>query len=162
MFTLDVSGIDRLILQLEKRSEDYQVAVDSAVELAHETILKRVKIGQLTDGSYRVSNSSPLDGRYSESWGKKRTRAGKSVKTHNLSFTGALHLNFVIKKEKSISKNNLKYSRTIGFTNDKVQGKDITYAQLAEIQEAKTGIRFQLSPSQLVRVMARFKQVARL
>lgn len=162
MFTLDVSGINNLILKLEKRSEDYQLAVDSAVELAYETIKNRVKLGQLTDGSYRVSNSSPLNGRYSKSWGDKRARSGKSVKTHNLSFTGALHSNFVINERKSISKNNIKYSRSIGFTNEKVQGRDITYAQLAKIQESKTGVGFQLSPSQLVRVMARFKQVARL
>lgn len=165
MFTLDVSGIERLILQLEKRSEDYQAAVDSAVELAHETILNRVKLGQLSDGSYRVSNSIPLDGRYSERQAKARRNykgGARPTGIHNLYLSGGLFKNFVIKKEKSVSKNNLKYSRTIGFTNDKVQGKDITYAQLAKIQETKTGIGFQLSPSQLVRVMARFKQVARL
>jgi hypothetical protein len=73
-----------------------------------------------------------------------------------------LHKNFIIKKTKSINKKNLTFARTIEFTNYKVRGKDITYADLAKIQEAKTGIGFQLSPSQLVRVMARFKQVARL
>jgi hypothetical protein len=162
MFTLDVSGIERLILQLEKRSEDYQVAVDSAVELAQETILRRVKLGQLSDGSYRVSNSSPLDGRYSDSWGSKRRIKPLSVNTHTLFFNGDLHKNFIIKKTKSVNKKNLTFARTIEFTNRQVRGKKITYAELAAIQEAKTGIGFQLSPSQLVRVMARFKQVARL
>ena len=165
MFTLDVSGIERLILQLEKRSEDYQVAVDSAVELARETILNRVKIGQLTDGTYRVSNSSPLDGRYSKSHARARRKykdGARPTGIHNLFLSGNLHKNFIIKKTKSINKKNLTFARTIEFTNYKVQGKGITYAELAEIQEAKTGIGFQLSPSQLVRVMAKFKQVARL
>lgn len=167
MFTLDVSGIERLIIQLEKRSEDYQVAVDSAVELAQETILRRVKIGQLSDGSYRVSNSSPLDGRYSESHAKKRRNykdGARPTGIHNLFLSGGLHKNFVIKKTKSVNKKNLTFARTLEFTNFKVAGAKgrISYAELAAIQEKNTGIGFQLSPSQLVRVMARFKQVARL
>lgn len=167
MFTLDVSGIERLILQLEKRSEDYQAAVDSAVEFARETILNRVKLGQLSDGSYRVSNSRPLDGRYSERQAKARRNyegGARPTGIHNLYLSGNLHKNFIIKKTKSINKKNLTFARTIEFTNINVAGAKgrITYADLAKIQETKTGIGFQLSPSQLVRVMARFKQVARL
>lgn len=165
MFTIDIRGIDRLIAQLEKRAEDYQVAVESATELARETILLRVYNGQLTEGGFgnmRMTKSNPPLDRYSQRWGKQRKKKGLSTKTHNLSYTGGLYRNFIIKKTKSINKKNLVFSRTLEFTNYRVAGSNITYAQLAKIQEDYTGIGFQLSPSQFTRVMARFKQVARL
>jgi len=165
MFTIDIRGIDRLIAQLEKRAEDYQVAVESATELARDTILRRVKLGQLTDGSYRVSNSFPLEGRYSQRQAKARRNykgGALPIGTHNLYMSGNLHRNFIIKKTQSINKKNLVFSRTLEFTNYSVAGSKnrLTYAELAQIQEQNTGIGFQLSPSQFTRVMARFKQVA--
>lgn len=163
MFTADLSGLNRLIAQLEQRKLDYQVALDEAVSLARETILNRVKNGQLVDGTYRTSNSLfrriPFrEGRYSERQFKARTKRGLSIKQHDLYFTGNLYRNFVIDKRSS----NTLFVRNLGFTSRVVVGKTITYAELAQIQENKTGIGFQLSPSQLIRVMARFKQVARL
>ena len=158
MFTADLSGLNRLIAQLEQRKLDYQVAMDDAVTLARTTILNRVQLGQLVDGGYRVSNNPYQGSRYSERQFKARNKRGLSTKQHNLSFSGNLYRNFVIDRRGS---NNL-FVRNLGFTSRVVTGKTITYAELAQIQEAKTGIGFQLSPSQLVRVMARFKQVARL
>lgn len=163
MFTADLSGLNRLIAQLEQRKLDYQVALDSAVDLAKSTILNRVNLGQLVDGSFRTS-SNPfrkvpfVQGRYSRRQFFARNKAGLSVKQHNLNFTGKLHKNFVIDKRDSKTL----FVRNLGFTSRIVTGKTITYAELAQIQEDKTGIGFQLSPSQLIRVMARFKQVARL
>jgi hypothetical protein len=166
MFTLDVSGIERLILQLEKRSEDYQFAVDSAAKYAHETILRRVKLGQLADGfgNYRMTKSTPTAGKYSKRWGNTRKKAGLSTNTHDLYFTGRLHKNFIIKKTKSVNKKNLTFSRTLEFTNYKVAGAKgrITYAELAAIQEINSGIGFQLSKTQLQNTIDVFKRAARL
>lgn len=167
MFTLDVSGIERLIIQLEKRSEDYQFAVDSAVQYARKTILNRVKLGQLAEGgfgNYRMTRSTPPLGRYSKSWGNTRKKEGLSTNTHDLFFTGRLHKNFIIKKTKSVNKKNLTFSRSLEFTNYKVAGAKgrITYAELAAIQEAKTGIGFQLTQTQAVKTMEVFKRAARL
>lgn len=158
MFNADLSGLNRLIAQLEQRSLDYQVALDSAVDLAKTTILNRVQLGQLVDGGYRTSSNPYGGSRYSERQFKARNKRGLSTKQHNLNFSGNLHRNFVIDKRDSKTL----FVRNLGFTSRIVTGKTITYAELAQIQEAKTGIGFQLSPSQLVRVMARFKQVARL
>ena len=160
MFTADLSGLNRLIAQLEQRSFDYQVAIDEAVKLAQQTILNRVKLGQLVDGSYRVSNNTYGGSRYSRR--QFNARKGKPTNTHNLYFSGNLHRNFVIDKGMPLNKGNRLFTRTLGFTNNLVKDRTITYSELAQIQEDKTGIGFQLSPSQLIRVMARFKQVARL
>ena len=162
MFTVDLSGLNRLIAQLEQRSVDYQNAIDEAVKYAQQTIKARVKLGQLVDGGYRTSNNPYGGSRYSERQYRFRKAKGKPTGSHNLYVDGNLHNNFVITNGVSINKANKLYSRSLGFTNTLIKGKSITYADLANIQEAKTGIGFQLSPSQLVRVMARFKQVARL
>ena len=162
MFTADLSGLSRLIAQLEQRSVDYQIALDSAVDLAQSTILNRVRLGQLVDGSYRVSNTAFNGSRYSERQYKYRSKAGKPTGIHTLYVDGNLHKNFVVDKGQTIGKNNRLFVRKLGFTNNQVPNKDINYGELAAIQERKTGIGFQLSPSQLIRVMARFKQVARL
>jgi hypothetical protein len=168
MFTLDVRGIERLILQLEKRSEDYQFAVDSAAKYAHQTILRRVELGQLAEGfgNYRMTKSTPTVGKYSKRWGNVRKKAGLSTNTHDLFFTGRLHKNFIIKKTKSVNKKNLTFSRTLEFTNYKVPRKKITYAELAAIQEditkKGTGIGFQLSKTQLQNTIDVFKRAARL
>jgi len=76
MFTADLSGLNRLIAQLEQRSLDYQEAIDSAVKLAQQTILNRVKLGQLVDGGYRVSNNPYNGSRYSRR--QFKARIGKS------------------------------------------------------------------------------------
>jgi hypothetical protein len=164
MFNADLSGLNRLIAQLEQRSLDYQNAIDEAVKYAQQTIKARVKLGQLTDGSYRVSNNPFGGSRYSERQFRFRKSQSPSLPTgiHNLYVSGNLDRNFVIGSGTSPNKANKLYTRSLGFTNTMVSGKKITYAELAQIQEAKTGIGFQLSPSQLIRVMARFKQVARL
>lgn len=162
MFTADLSGLNRLIEQLEQRKLDYQVALDDAVELARTTILNRVKLGQLVDGGYRVSNNPYGGSRYSERQFNHRKKRGLPTSVHNLYATGELFNNFVIDKRQTASRNTTLFVRTLGFTNRIVRGKSITYSDLAQIQENKTGIGFQLSPSQLIRVMARFKQVARL
>jgi hypothetical protein len=122
-----------------------------------------VKLGQLVDGSFRTSNNPfrkvPfVQGRYSRRQFFARNARGLSVKQHNLYFSGNLHRNLIIDRRNS----NMLFVRTLVFTSRIVTGKTITYAELAQIQENKTGIGFQLSPSQLIRVMARFKQVARL
>lgn len=165
MFTIDVRGIDRLIAQLEQRKEDYQVAADSAIELARETILLRVYNGQLAEGgfnNYRDTKSIKRIGRYSKRWGNERKAGGLSTQTHNLSYTGRLYNNFIVKRTKSVNKKNIQFERTLEFTNRTVYKSKITYAQLADIQENYSGIGFQLTPTQFSRVMARFKQVARL
>jgi hypothetical protein len=164
MFTVDLGGLERLIAQLENRSLAYQSAIDNAVEFARTTILNRVKLGQTVDGTYRVSKR-PYDGsRYSRRQFNFRKNNSRPLPTssHNLFVTGALHKNFVISNSQTINKGNKSFVRQIGFTSSPVQGKNITYAQLANIQERNTGIGFQLSPSQMIRVMARFKQVAGL
>jgi hypothetical protein len=131
--------------------------MDEAVYLARRTILNRVQLGQLVDGGYRVSNNPYQGSRYSRR--QFNARNGKApTKIHTLNFSGNLHNNFVIDKRDSKTL----FVRNLGFTSRIVIGKTITYAELAQIQENKTGIGFQLSPSQLIRVMARFKQVARL
>lgn len=161
MFNADLSGLNRLISQLEQRSLDYQEAIDSAVKLAQTTILNRVKLGQLVDGGYRVSNNPYNGSRYSRR--QFKARVGKApTNTHNLYFSGDLHRNFVIDNNMPLNKGNKLFTRSLGFTNSLVKDRTITYAELARIQENKTGIGFQLSPSQLIRVIARFKQVARL
>jgi len=158
MFTVDLSGLNRLIIQLEQRKLKYQVALDDAVELAKKTILNRVQLGQLVDGGYRVSKKPFGGSRYSERQFIARTKEGLSTKQHNLNFSGNLHKNFVIDKRDSKTL----FVRNLGFTSRIVVRKRITYAELASIQEKNTGIGFQLSPSQMIRVMARFKQVAGL
>ena len=161
MFTIDVRGIDRLIAQLEQRKEDYQVAADSAIELARETIINRAKLGQLVDGSYRETRSIKRIGRYSERQGKFRRKIGLPTGVQTLSVTGRLYNNFIVKRTKSVNKKNIQFERTLEFTNRSVVGRDISYSELADIHE-RNGVTFQLSPSQFIRVMARFKQVARL
>lgn len=162
MFTADLSGLNRLISQLEQRKLDYQVALDDAVDLARTTILNRVKLGQLVDGGYRVSNNPYQGSRYSERQFRFRKKRSLPTSAHTLYVTGDLFNNFVVDKRVPVASTSNLFVRTLGFTNRNVRGKQITYSDLAQIQEAKTGIGFQLSPSQLIRVMARFKQVARL
>jgi hypothetical protein len=162
MFTADLSGLNRLIAQLEQRSLDYQVAIDEATKFAQQTILNRVKLGQLVDGGYRVSNNPYNGSRYSRRQFNARKGVPLPTNSHNLYFSGTLHKNFVINNNMPLNKGNRLFTRTLGFTNNLVKDRTITYAELAQIQENKTGVGFQLSPSQLIRVMARFKQVARL
>lgn len=161
-FTVDLSGLNRLIAQLEQRSLDYQIAIDEATKYAQKTIRARVKLGQLVDGSYRVSNNPYGGSRYSERQFKFRNKRGLTTNTHTLYVNGNLDRNFVINNGVPMSKGNKLFTRSLGFTNTLIKGKSITYADLANIQESKTGIGFQLSPAQLTRVMSRFKQVARL
>ena len=164
MFNVDLSGLNRLIAKLEQRSLNYQVALDEAVKFAQTTILNRVKLGQLVDGGYRVSNNPYQGSRYSRR--QFNTRRNNSTplttNTHTLSFTGGLYRNFVIDNRLAPNKKNKLFVRSLGFTNNPVPNKNITYSQLAQIQEDKTGVGFQLSPSQLVRVVAKFKQSAGL
>lgn len=161
MFTIDVRGIDRLILQLEQRKEDYQVAVDEAAKFARDTIINRAKLGQLVDGSYRDTRSLRRIGRYSQRQGRFRRKTGLAVGVQTLNVTGNLYNNFIVQNGRSINKRNPIFERTVGFTNKNVTDREITYSELADIHE-RNGVTFQLSPSQLIRVMARFKQVARL
>lgn len=162
MFTVDLGGLQNLIAQLENRSLAYQLAIDNAVEFARTTILNRVKLGQTVDGAYRVSKRPYNGSRYSRRQFNFRKDKALPTSSHNLFVTGELHKNFVISNSQAINKGNKLFVRSIGFTSSPVQGKNITYAQLANIQEKNTGIGFQLSPSQMIRVMARFKQVAGL
>ena len=162
MFTVDLSGLNRLIAQLEQRKLDYQVALDDAVDLARTTILNRVKLGQLVDGGYRVSNNPYNGSRYGERQFNYRKKRGLPTSSHNLFVTGELFNNFVMDRRQAIAKTNNLFVRTVGFTNRFVRGKAITYSDLAQIHENNTGVGFQLSPSQLTRVIARFKQVAKL
>lgn len=168
MLNIDVRGIDRIILKLEQRLLDYQNAVDVATDFARDTIIRRAKLGQLTDGSYMTSTNPYRGSRYARTQYIRRRRNSPSLSTltHNLSFTGNLHKNFVVKRTKSINKKNITFSRTIEFNNTLVAGRrgrsySLTYAQLATIHEAK-GRMFSLSPSQMQRVIAKFKQTARL
>lgn len=161
MFTIDVRGIDRLVAQLEQRKEDYQVAVDEAAKFARDTIINRARLGQLVDGSYRETRSLKRIGRYSQRQGRFRRSVGIPTGVQTLSVTGALYRNFVVQNGRSINRKNPIFERTVGFTNQDVVGRNISYSELADIHE-QNGVTFQLSPSQFIRVMARFKQVARL
>lgn len=157
MISVELKGIDSIIAKLEYRTVQYQEAVDDAIEFARDTILKRVEMGQLVDGTYRTTQSKDRIDRYSESWGLQRRKEGKSTRVHNLKMDGSLYNNFVVGRKMVINKRNVRFNRTLLFTNKLIPNKTITYAELAQIQESKTGVGFALSPTQYSKMMSRLK-----
>jgi hypothetical protein len=160
MFTIQIQGIQSLKIKLESKQVSYKIAADLAIDFAHETILNRVKAGQKVDGAYRTTNAERRIGRYSQRQAKFRSGFGLSTATHNLKVEGNLFDNF--KKTVGRYSPSKTYSRSLYFTRKNVirpnRKYEISYKRLAEIQEAKTGEGFNLSPSQMLRVRQIFKQ----
>lgn len=160
MFTINIQGIQSLKTKLENKQVRYKLAADMAIDYAHETILRRVRAGQLVDGGYRNTNSDRRTGRYSKRQADYRSDFGLSSVTHNLRVKGDLFENF----RRSIGKNSASgmYIRSLYFTNKLVDRPNrrypITYKRLANIQENNTGIGFNLSPAQMERVRQVFRQ----